>query len=62
MYEQKFKSEFNALKKLNVNLFALERMPRISRAQSMDVLSSQSNLSDTRQLLMQHQFLIKLFL
>ena len=45
MYEQKFKSEFNALKKLNVNLFALERMPRISRAQSMDVLSSQSNLS-----------------
>ena len=45
LYEQKFKTEFNALKKLNVNVFALERMPRISRAQSMDVLSSQSNLS-----------------
>ena len=45
VYEQKFKSEFSNLKKLNVNVFALEKMPRISRAQSMDVLSSQSNLS-----------------
>jgi len=45
IYEQKFKAEFTNLKKLNVNVFALEKMPRISRAQSMDVLSSQSNLS-----------------
>ena len=45
LYEQKFKVEFNSLKKLNVNVFALEKMPRISRAQSMDILSSQSNLS-----------------
>ena len=29
----------------NVSLFALEFMPRISRAQSMDVLSSQANLT-----------------
>lgn len=28
-----------------INCFALERIPRISRAQSMDVLSSQSNLA-----------------
>ena len=42
---KKFKQEFIALKKLNINVFALEKMPRISRAQSMDVLSSQSNLS-----------------
>ena len=41
----KIHSEFSNLKKLNVNVFALEKMPRISRAQSMDVLSSQSNLS-----------------
>ena len=34
-------SEFNFLKKLNVNVFALEKMPKISRAQSMDMLSSQ---------------------
>ena len=45
LYEQKFKNEFSSLKKLNINVFALEKMPRISRAQSMDVLSSQSNLS-----------------
>ena len=45
VYEQKFKTEFISLKKLKINVFALERMPRISRAQSMDVLSSQSNLS-----------------
>ncbi len=45
LYEQKFKTEFNFLKKLDINVFALEKMPRISRAQSMDVLSSQSNLS-----------------
>ncbi|MFM8186152.1 MAG: NAD(P)(+) transhydrogenase (Re/Si-specific) subunit alpha, partial [Alphaproteobacteria bacterium] len=29
----------------NVNLFALDYLPRITRAQSMDVLSSQSNLA-----------------
>ena len=45
LYEQKFKNEFKMLKKLKINVFALEKMPRISRAQSMDVLSSQSNLS-----------------
>ena len=45
LYEQKFKHEFNMLRKLKINVFALEKMPRISRAQSMDVLSSQSNLS-----------------
>ena len=33
------------LKKKKNNVFAMELMPRISRAQSMDVLSSQSNLS-----------------
>lgn len=33
---------------LNVTAFALELLPRISRAQSMDVLSSQSNLAGYR--------------
>jgi len=32
----------------NVNLFALDYLPRITRAQSMDVLSSQSNLAGYR--------------
>jgi NAD(P) transhydrogenase subunit alpha len=34
-----------ALGKTGVSLFAMELMPRISRAQSMDVLSSQANLA-----------------
>jgi len=33
-----------------INIFSLELLPRISRAQSMDVLSSQSNLAVTEQL------------
>ena len=35
----------DVLAKSGVSLFAMELMPRISRAQSMDVLSSQSNLA-----------------
>jgi NAD(P) transhydrogenase subunit alpha len=35
----------DALAKSGVALFAMELMPRITRAQSMDVLSSQSNLA-----------------
>jgi NAD(P) transhydrogenase subunit alpha len=35
----------SALAKTGPSLFAMELMPRISRAQSMDVLSSQSNLA-----------------
>lgn len=35
----------NALAAKGVDVFAMERMPRITRAQSMDVLSSQANLA-----------------
>ena len=35
----------NALAKTGVSMFSMELMPRITRAQSMDVLSSQSNLA-----------------
>ncbi len=45
IYPDKFKKEYQMLKKKKNNVFAMELMPRISRAQSMDVLSSQSNLS-----------------
>ncbi len=37
-----------ALLKKQINAIALERIPRISRAQSMDALSSQSNISGYR--------------
>lgn len=39
------------LAKRNVDLLALERIPRISRAQSMDVLSSQANIGGYRAVL-----------
>ena len=39
------KETSDALAKAGVTSFAMELMPRITRAQSMDVLSSQSNLS-----------------
>jgi H+-translocating NAD(P) transhydrogenase subunit alpha len=38
-------AEIRALAAANVAAFAMELMPRISRAQSMDVLSSQANLA-----------------
>ncbi len=39
------KNLIDTAKKQGVNLFSMEMVPRISRAQSMDVLSSQSNLA-----------------
>ena len=39
------KDKINDLVKKNINTFSLELLPRISRAQSMDVLSSQANLA-----------------
>ena len=39
------KPAMQALAKQGVNAFAMELMPRISRAQAMDILSSQSNLA-----------------
>mgnify|MGYP006088874607 CR=1 FL=1 len=40
--------KFKEVLKKNINIFSLELLPRISRAQSMDVLSSQSNLAGYR--------------
>jgi len=39
------KEKINNLVKKNVNTFSLELLPRITRAQSMDILSSQANLA-----------------
>lgn len=41
-------TDFSPLNKRNVQAYAMELLPRISRAQSMDVLSSQSNLAGYR--------------
>ena len=39
------KNKIEKLVKKNINLFSLELLPRITRAQSMDILSSQANLA-----------------
>jgi NAD(P) transhydrogenase subunit alpha len=39
------KAKINDLVKKNINTFSLELLPRITRAQSMDILSSQANLA-----------------
>tara|TARA_B100001564_G_scaffold353371_1_gene362190 strand:+ start:63 stop:1160 length:1098 start_codon:yes stop_codon:yes gene_type:complete len=44
----KNKNKIKEILKKNVNIFSLELLPRITRAQSMDVLSSQSNLAGYR--------------
>ncbi len=42
------KTDFAALNRRSIHAYAMELLPRISRAQSMDVLSSQSNLAGYR--------------
>ena len=44
----KNQSNIKEILKKNINIFSLELLPRITRAQSMDVLSSQSNLAGYR--------------
>ncbi len=44
----KNKNQINEIIKKRLNIFSLELLPRITRAQSMDVLSSQSNLAGYR--------------
>ncbi|MDA9604522.1 Re/Si-specific NAD(P)(+) transhydrogenase subunit alpha [Candidatus Pelagibacter sp.] len=39
------KQKLDDLVKKNINIFSLELLPRITRAQSMDILSSQANLA-----------------
>ncbi|MBD1165125.1 NAD(P) transhydrogenase subunit alpha [Pelagibacterales bacterium SAG-MED13] len=41
----KNKDQIDNLAKKNINFFSLELLPRITRAQSMDILSSQANLA-----------------
>ncbi len=44
----KNQSKLKEILNKNINIFSLELLPRITRAQSMDVLSSQSNLAGYR--------------
>ena len=51
----------NALSAKHISAFSLDAMPRISRAQSMDVLSSQSNLSGYKAVICGADHMSKIF-
>lgn len=53
--------DFTAMAQRRQRAFALERIPRITRAQSMDVLSSQANIAGYRAVLLGATALPKLF-
>src|SRR5204862_2442794 len=54
-------AEAQALAERGVTLFALELVPRITRAQSMDVLSSMANIAGYRAVLLASTALPKMF-
>ncbi|TNE80987.1 MAG: Re/Si-specific NAD(P)(+) transhydrogenase subunit alpha [Bacteroidetes bacterium] len=51
----------DALKAKNIAVFAMEAVPRISRAQSMDALSSQANLAGYKAVILGAENLTKIF-
>ena len=55
----KNEDKLNLLLKKNVNLFSLDLLPRITRAQSMDILSSQANLAGYKAVLESFAFFQK---
>lgn len=55
------KDEIAALAKAGVSAFAMELVPRITRAQSMDALSSMANLAGYKAVLLAADYLPKLF-
>ncbi len=52
---------FDRIAEKNITAFALELMPRITRAQSMDVLSSMANLAGYRAVILAASELMKMF-
>ena len=54
-------NEFEALKQKSIHIFAMEAIPRISRAQSMDALSSQSNLAGYKAVILGADHMTKIF-
>ena len=55
------KKNIDSLAKARVSSFSMERIPRISRAQSMDVLSSQANIAGYRAVLESTQHFKRFF-
>jgi len=61
IYPKRNRNVLDALAAHSVNAFALDSMPRITRAQSMDVLSSQNNLAGYKAVVLGANALGKIF-
>lgn len=61
LYPVKNLTVVRSLKERNVNAFAMDLVPRISRAQSMDALSSQSTVAGYKAVIMAAFYLPRLF-
>lgn len=61
IYPQRHLNVLEALAARGINAFALDAMPRITRAQSMDVLSSQNNLAGYKAVILGANTLGKIF-
>ena len=62
LYEQKFKAEFNSLKKLNINVFALEKCQEFLEPKAWMFFPHKVTWQVIKPLLMLRVCLIKLFL
>ncbi len=61
MYASQNPEIFAALKAKKMTVFAMEEVPRISRAQSMDALSSQANLAGYKAVILGAEHLARIF-
>lgn len=61
IYASQNEALMDALKAKNISAFAMEEVPRISRAQSMDALSSQANLAGYKAVILGAEHLTRIF-
>jgi len=61
IYASQNEELMNVLKAKNISAFAMEEVPRISRAQSMDALSSQANLAGYKAVILGAEHLTRIF-
>jgi len=61
IYASQNEELMSALKAKNISAFAMEEVPRISRAQSMDALSSQANLAGYKAVILGAEHLTRIF-
>ncbi|OOG76176.1 Re/Si-specific NAD(P)(+) transhydrogenase subunit alpha [Algoriphagus sp. A40] len=61
MYAYQFPEVIEALNKKSISSFSMDAVPRISRAQKMDALSSQANLAGYKSVILGANYLGKIF-